>query len=156
MADKKRGVAETVRAAVEPVAEEHGLVLWDVLFVKEGPSWFLRLIIDKPGGVFLDDCETLSRAVDPIIDELDPTDLEYFLEVSSPGLGRALRTDSHLAAYRDMPIVCRLYSPHDGSRELRGLLGAFDSETVTLTVDGQSLSLPRQNIASMKADDDDF
>lgn len=156
MADKKRNVAETVREAVEPVAVQQGLTLWDVLFVKEGPSWFLRLIIDKPGGVFLDDCETLSQAVDPIIDELDPTDLEYYLEVSSPGLGRVLRTDDHLAAYKGLPVVCRLYSAHDGAREWRGLLGGFDNDTITLTVDGESVLLPRQNVASIKADDDDF
>ena len=155
MADKKLNIAATVQNAVEHVAPPLGLDLWDVLFIKEGPSWFLRLIIDKPGGVSLDDCEAFSRAVDPIIEELNPTEIEYFLEVSSPGLGRALRTDEHLKAYEGKPVVAKLYQPLDGEREFSGNLKSYDKETITIeTSAGGVKTLSRQDIATLKADDD--
>ena len=154
MSEKKAGVAERVQTAAKPVAESMGLVLWDVLFVKEGPSWFLRIIIDKQGGVSIDDCEKLSRALDPVIDELDPTELEYYLEVSSPGLGRQLRTDGHLAAYRGREIVVKLYTPCEAGREFSGTLRDFDGESITVCVDGKDLRLERKNTAAVKADDD--
>lgn len=155
MAPKKVNTAEAVREAVRPVAESMGLVLWDVVFVKEGPSWFLRITIDKPGGVFIDDCEKLSRAVDPLIDEIDPAEKEYYLEVTSPGLGRTLRTDDHLAAYIGKAVKIRLFKTNaDNIRELDGALSAFDAAEITIQQDNGKTILSRKDIADVKADDD--
>lgn len=152
---KKTNLTESVRLAATPVADRMGLVLWDVLFVKEGPSWFLRLFIDKEGGVTIDDCEAFSRAVDPIIDELDPIETEYCLEVSSPGLARELRTDAHLAAYVGKEVRIRLYKKNDaGVKEAAGELAAFDGETVSLAADGGTLQFRRSDVAAIRADDD--
>ena len=152
---KKSSLTESVREIAAPVAAKMGLVLWDVLFVKEGPSWFLRLILDKEGGVTIDDCEAFSRAVDPQIDELDPTDVEYYLEVSSPGLGRELRTDTHLKAYIGQPVRVRLYKKGPaGEKEMEGTLAGFDDENLTLDVQGETFHLMRSNIARVRADDD--
>ncbi len=155
MAEKKLNIASTVQNAIEHIAPPLGLGLWDVVFVKEGPSWFLRLIIDKPGGVSLNDCEAFSRAVDPVIEEINPTEIEYYLEVSSPGLGRALRTDEHLNAYEGKPVVAKLYQMLEGEREFAGNLRAFDKEAIIIeTGGGGTITLARQDIATLKADDD--
>ncbi len=152
---KTKGVAEAVRKIAEPIAEEKGLTLWDVSFQKEGPSMILRLIIDKPGGVFIDDCESLSRAVDPLIDDANLIECEYSFEVSSPGLMRELRTDAHLAAYTDKKIAVKFYKPDaDGNKELFGVLSSFDAEKLTISAESGEKTLMRNDIASVKADDD--
>jgi ribosome maturation factor RimP len=155
MAKKKAGVAESVRALAEPVVQSMGLELWDVLFVKEGPSWVLRIIIDSPGGVFIDDCERVSRAVEPLIDELDPVEREYCLEVSSPGMGRALRTDGHLKAFEGRDVKLRLYSAAEGGgRGFCGRLAGFDASGITLEIGGEARVFARGDIAGIYADDD--
>lgn len=152
---QKKNTAEAVREVAQPVAASMGLVLWDVVFVKEGPSWFLRLLIDKPGGIFIDDCERLSRAVDPLIEQLNPTDQEYFLEVSSPGLARTLRTDAHLNAYIGKAIkIKRYHADADSQREFFGSLCEFDAESITLKTETETIQVKRNDIADIKADDD--
>lgn len=151
---KKQNVSDIVYEAVLPEVEKLGLFLWDVFYVKEGPSWVLRVTIDKPGGVFIDDCEALSRAIDPIIDELDPTEEEYCLEVTSPGLGRVLRTERHLDFYIGKPVVIKLYNAIDGFKELAGSLVSYTGSEIVLENDGTGKTVSRQNIASFKADDD--
>ena len=155
MGNKKLSIVEAVRGIAQPAADSLGLTLWDVVFVKEGPSWFLRITIDKPGGVFIEDCEQLSRAVDPLIEEQDLTEHEYYLEVTSPGLGRALRIDGHLAAYSEKPVWLKLYkADSDNNREFFGTLGAFDADTLTLKTEQGEIVFTRKDIASIKADDD--
>lgn len=153
---KKANVAEAVSEIVAPVAEQMGLVLWDIVFVKEGPSWFLRITIDKDGGVFIDDCENFSRAVDPLIDELNPTELEYYFEVSSPGLGRVLRTDEHLKAYIDKEVAVKLYKPNEnGIKEAGGKLIGFDADSITIECqDSKQEIFKRPDVGVIKADDD--
>ena len=87
---KERKATDIVEELARPICEQQGLILWDVTFEKEGPDWFLRIYIDKEGGVFIEDCENLSRTVDPMIDEADPISQGYWLEVSSAGLGRKM------------------------------------------------------------------
>ncbi len=151
----KKNTAAAVAEIALPVAEQLGLTLWDVQFVKEGPSWFLRIIIDKPGGIFIEDCETMSRAVDPLIDALDPTEHEYYLEVSSPGLGRALRTDAHLEAYLNKPVVVKLIRADEtGAREHAGTLLSYTADDLALTQDAGTRRFERKLIQNIKADDD--
>ena len=137
-----------------PAAEELGLSLWDVQFQKEGTSWFLRLIIDKPGGVFIDDCERLSRAVDKLLDETDPIEQSYFLEVSSPGVTRELTREEHYKAMAGRPVVVRLIRPRDGVREFRGELKGLIGGSAVIIKDEQELSFAKGEIARINLDDD--
>lgn len=150
---KKINIAETVAAVARPAAEELGLTLWDTAFVKEGPGWFLRVTIDKPGGIFIEDCEKLSRAIDPLVDAL-PIEQEYCLEVTSPGLGRVLRTEAQLQAYRERGVKIKLYTDAGQGREFFGLLTAFDAEALTLKTEDGERSFKRADISRIRADDD--
>ena len=96
------------------MVEGLGYTLWDVEYVKEGSEWYLRVTIDSPSGITIDDCERVHRAIDPVIDEHDPIENAYHLEVSSPGIERVLRTDAHLAAFAGEEVEVRLYAAVDG------------------------------------------
>ena len=106
-----KNIAETVRLLVAPVAEELGLLLWDVEFVKEGARRILRVTIDHEDGITIDDCERMHRAIDPVLDEADPIDTAYDLEVSSPGIERDLRTDAHIDASVGEIVDLRFFAP---------------------------------------------
>lgn len=100
MAEKKKGsTTEIVRALAEPLAKELGLIIWDVTFTKEGADWYLRIFIDKEGGVGIDDCVDLTHAINPVLDSEDPIPQEYTLEVSSPGINRKLHRPEHFEAF---------------------------------------------------------
>lgn len=155
MALKKKEIIAAVAEAAAKEAERFGLEIWDVEYVKEGPAYVLRIYIDKPGGVFISDCEDLSRAVDPFIDSLDMPDDDYTFEVSSPGLGRNLRTDAHLSKYMGEPVRVRLIRPDEtGEREFIGPLRRFDRETVTLAAESGEKTLYRSAAAFIKLMDD--
>ena len=107
-------ITETVRQFAEPVVQAHGCSLWDVEYVREGADWFLRLYIDKPGGVDINDCEAISRAVDPILDEKDPIPDSYSFEVCSAGLERVLKRPGDFEQFMGSMVLVRLYQPKDG------------------------------------------
>ena len=113
---KNTSVAETVRLLAEPVAESLGLWIWDVEFVKEGARRVLRITVDSEEGVGIEDCERLHRAIDPILDEADPIEEQYYLEVSSPGLERELKNEDHIYACEGWDVEVRLYAPLNGSK----------------------------------------
>ena len=119
---KNASVAETVRSLAEPIAEELGVWIWDVEFVKEGARRVLRITIDSEEGVDIDDCEKMHRAIDPVLDEADPIEEQYYLEVSSPGLERELKNADHIYACEGWDVEVRLYAPIDGSKIFRGVL----------------------------------
>ena len=125
-------ITETVRQFAEPIVTAQGCSLWDVEYVREGGDWFLRLYIDKDGGVDIQDCEAISRAMDPILDERDPIPGAYHFEVCSAGLERALKTPAHFAACLGQDVLVKLYRPRDGAREFTGVLKAYDGGTVTI------------------------
>lgn len=114
------GAAAVCRALAEPLAQRLGLRIWDVRFVKEGADWYLRVFIDREGGVSIDDCVDLSRLLSPALDEADPIDRSYCLEVSSPGVERELTRPEHFEAYMGRPVTVRLIRPRDGQREFAG------------------------------------
>ena len=122
MAKNAKSVAETVRALAEPLAEEIGCWIWDVEYVKEGARRVLRITIDSEEGVDINQCEALHRAIDPLLDEADPIEEAYYLEVSSPGVERELRTDEHLEACEGWNVEVKLYAPMDGQKLFRGVL----------------------------------
>lgn len=116
-----RTTQRVIQLVKEPI-EALGLKLWDVRFVKEGASWYLRIFIDKEGGVTIDNCTDVSHAVDPILDEADPIDTSYYLEVCSPGLGRELRSEEHFKAFIGSEINITLYKAENGVKSFRGTL----------------------------------
>jgi len=125
-------VTDTVAALARPVVEDQGCTLWDVEYVKEAGEWFLRLYIDKPGGVGIDDCEAVSRPVSDLLDQADPIQGSYTFEVSSAGLERVLRRPEHFAACMGQKVDVKLYRPLEGSREFTGLLEDYRDGAVTV------------------------
>ena len=152
---KGKNTVRVVTEAVAPIAEQMQLTLWDVLYLKEGPSWFLRIVIDRPGGVSMQNCEDLSRAIDALLDELDPCEQEYFLEVSSPGLGRILRTDKHLAAYTGQSVRLKLYRADENqSRTVTGTLIEYNTSDLILETETERRTLSRRQVSEIRANDD--
>ncbi len=144
-------VTESVREFAQPIVESLGCTLWDVEYVREGGEWFLRLYIDRDGGVSIDDCEAVSRAVDPVLDERDPIPDSYNFEVSSAGLDRALRTPEHFALCMGRDVDVRLYRPKDGAKELTGRLTGYDEAgRVTLECAGKSVTLEKAEVAQVR------
>ena len=120
--------AQRVEALVRPTVEGMGLRLWDVVFEKEGPDWYLRILIDRDGTMDTDTCAEVSHALDPILDEADPIDQSYYLEVGSPGLGRKLTRPEHYEALKGQKVRAKLIRPNaDGVRELSGILTGRDA-----------------------------
>jgi ribosome maturation factor RimP len=139
MAGKTRShdYAEAAERILAPIAEANGVRIYDVEYVKEGSEYFLRAYIDRDGGVTIGDCENVSRALSDALDGADPIPDAYTLEVSSPGLGRSLTKDRHFSQSIGAEVELKLYKPRDDTKqkEFRGILKAFDSDTVTVTVD---------------------
>jgi Uncharacterized protein conserved in bacteria len=151
MASRKGGVVSAVETIARPIAQALTLDLWDIEFVKEGATHYLRFYIDKEGGVTIDDCEAFSRAIDKELDRVDPIEQSYCLEVSSPGIERALTKDRHFEKYRGKPVTARLIRPDaQGRRELEGTLEAFDGETVTLMTASGAAEIKRSGAAYFK------
>lgn len=138
--------AERVYSLIRKTVEEQGVSLWDVRFVKEGTSWYLRIYIDKPDGITIDDCTNVSHAVDPIIDSADPIDVSYYLEVCSPGIERELTRPEHYAAMLGKKISVRLYKAKDGTKELTGLLKSSDKDGIVLDC-GEDTALTYKEIS---------
>lgn len=137
-----------------PIAEANNVEIYDVEFVKEGSEWYLRVYIDKEGGVNINDCEAVSRALSEELDRTDFIENGYILEVSSPGLGRTLKKDKHLQKSLLESVVIKTYKPIDGTKEFAGVLKAFDDLTITLgteqDTDPQDVVFKRTDIATIK------
>lgn len=143
-------ITQQIWALAEPVVQQHGCSVWDVEYVREGAEWFLRLYIDKDGGVDISDCEAISRAIDPILDEEDPIPDSYTFEVCSAGLERVLKRPSDFAAYLGADVLVKLYQPKNGSKELAGVLAGYDNGDVTITVGGQPILLKKPEVALVR------
>lgn len=152
----KKSTVSVVSELAKPVADELGLTLWDVRFEKEGSDWFLRILIDKPDGVGLEDCEAMSRRLDKLLDETDPIEQSYCLEVSSPGLGRELSKDWHFTYAIGQPVRLRLIRPLDGMRELTGTLLSFADGQLRLDTPQGERAVARTDCARIQINDDDF
>lgn len=139
-------VTEKVYSLIKETVEEQDVRLWDVTFVKEGASHYLRVFIDNDEGISIDDCTNVSHAIDPIIDEADPIDVSYYLEVCSPGIERELTRDEHFALMIGSPIKVKLFKAIDGVKEHSGILKSFDGEVVIQTESGE-LNFKRNEIA---------
>ena len=146
-----RKVVEAVSALAEPIAKEAGLSLWDVEYVKEAGTWFLRVYIDRDGGVSIDDCERVSRALDPQLDQLDVLTDRYTFEVSSAGAERQLKREGDFLQFLGHLVEVRLYRPVFGTKEHLGRLHAYAGGNVVLELDGgETRQFEKQDIAMVK------
>jgi ribosome maturation factor RimP len=146
---KKTNVAGEVEALLRPVVEGLGYALWDVVYRKVGADWTLTITIDSEEGISIDDCERVHRTIDPILDEADPIEDSYQLEVSSPGIEREIRTDVHIAACMGEEIDVRLFAPHEGKRAYTGILAGHADGSLTLQTAEGEVVLPRAAISHM-------
>ncbi len=145
-------VAEKVFSLIKETVEAQGVELWDVRFVKEGASHYLRVFIDKNEGISINDCTDVSHAIDPIIDEADPIDVSYYLEVSSPGLQRELSRPEHFEKMLGKAIKVKLFKALDGKKEFSGVLKAYDG-SVTLETDEGELNFEKGSVAKANLED---
>ena len=143
-------VTEQVAQFAEPVVQAHGCTLWDVEYVREGGEWFLRLYIDKDGGVDISDCEAISRAVDPILDEKDPVPDSYNFEVCSAGLERVLKRPGDFEQFLGSTVLVRLYKPVDGRKEVVGTLTGYEDGAVTVTVNDRPVRFEKNEVALVR------
>ena len=143
-------VTETVTALAAPIAAELGLELWDVEYIREAGQWFLRVYIDKDGGVSINDCEALSRALDPVLDEADPIPDSYVFEVSSAGAERELKRPGDFERFMGSGAEVRLYQPVNGSKSFVGTLSGYRDGDVTLTIAGKETTFKKAQIAQVR------
>lgn len=157
---KKRGnTAETVYALVKPLADNLNLEIWDVVYLKEGADWYLRVFIDKAEGISIDDCVDLTQELNPVLDKTDPVPNEYILEVSSPGINRKLTRPEHYEKYIGETLRVKLVRPlEDGRRILDGvLLSAESNGSFTLQIDEEtSVDFEKKECASVVLLEEDF
>ena len=139
----------TARLAA-PIVEEQGCSLWDVEYVKEAGTWYLRVLIDKEGGVNISDCEAISRAIDPILDEKDPIPDSYSFEVCSAGLERQLKRPSDFERFMGSSVTVRLYTAKDGAKEHTGILTGYDGGAVTIREAEQEKRFEKNEVAMVR------
>ena len=143
-------ITEQVAAFAQPVVEQLGCSLWDVEYVREGSEYFLRLYIDKDGGVDITDCEKISRAVDPILDAEDPIAESYHFEVCSAGLERALKRPGDFERFMGSPIMVKLYRPRNGLKEIPGVLRGYEEGRVTAECGKEMITFEKSEIALVR------
>jgi ribosome maturation factor RimP len=146
-----KNIAAVVREGITPTADALGYTLWDVEFLKEGSRRILRVTIDNEEGITIEDCEKMHRAIDPILDEIDPIEDAYDLEVSSPGIERDLRTTAHIDACIGERVEARFFAPFEGIKQLEGILvGREGEEIVCIEVNGEEKKFPRSAISKLQ------
>lgn len=143
-------ITDQVTAFAQPIVEEKGCTLWDVEYVREGSERFLRLYIDKAGGVSIDDCEAVARAVDPILDEKDPIAESYHFEVCSAGLERVLKRPTDFEQFMGSPVLIKLYRPRNGLKEIPGILRGYEDGKVTVEAGKETITFEKSELALVR------
>lgn len=143
-------ITEQVSQFSKPIVEANGCSLWDVEYVREGAERFLRLYIDKEGGVCIDDCEAIARAIDPILDEKDPIAESYHFEVCSAGLERALKRPSDFAQFMGSPVLVKLYRPKNGLKEIPAILRGYEDGRVTVEAGKETITFEKSEVALVR------
>ena len=145
-------ITELTAELAAPVIAERGCTLWDVEYVKEAGTWYLRVLLDKEGGVDSLDCEAVSRRLSDLLDEADPIEGSYTLEVGSAGAERALKRPGDFQRYLGSPVLVKLYRNQDGRKEFPGVLTGYDEATgdVTITVGKQEMTFAKKDIALVR------
>ena len=143
-------VTELVTKLAEPVVAEHGCSLWDVEYVREGSEYFLRLYLDKEGGVDINDCEAISRAMDPILDEADPISGSYHFEVCSAGLERVLKRPGDFERFLGENITVKLYRPRNGLKEIPCVLRGYNNGKLTVEAGKETITFEKSEVALVR------
>ena len=143
-------VTEIVAKIAEPVVQAHGCQLWDVEYVREGDQRFLRIFLDKETGVDINDCEAISRAVDPLLDEADPIAESYHFEVCSAGLERALKRPGDFERFMGSNITVKLYRPRNGLKEIPCVLNGYDNGKVTVTAGNETITFEKSEVSLVR------
>ena len=143
-------ISEIVTKMAEPVAAQLGLELWDVEYVREAGQWVLRIYVDKDGGVGIDDCEALSKALDPMLDEADPIPDSYVFEVSSAGAERELKRPRDFERFIGAGVEVRLYRAQDGSKTHIGTLTGYDNGAVSIQTAGTEHVFEKDQVAKVR------
>lgn len=149
MAKREEYEAKTEQI-VQPIVDANQFELVDVEYVKEGSNWYLRIYIDKQGGITIDDCEIVSRALSDILDVKDFIEDSYILEVSSPGLSRPLKKDKDFQRNLDKEVEIKLFKPFEKRKDYGGVLKTFDADTVTVEEEGKEIVFNRSDIALIR------
>ncbi|MBO5985169.1 MAG: ribosome maturation factor RimP [Lachnospiraceae bacterium] len=149
---KRESYEAKAEELLAPIVEKMGIEIYDVEYVKEGSEYYLRAYIDKEGGVNINDCEAVSRAFSDVLDEADPIEEAYVLEVSSPGLGRTLKKDRHLQKSIGQDVEVKLFKPLEGTKckEFEGELIRFDEKTITIRDDKTERTFERSAVALIR------
>lgn len=147
-----KNIAGKVKELLEGTVNELGYVLWDVEYVKEGAEWFLRITLDSEEGININDCEKVHMAISPMLDEADPIEGSYRLEVSSPGIERDLKNPMHYKACVGWDVEVRLFTAYDGRKVIKGILAGYDEENSVFNIDenGNMLSLEKNLVSKIK------
>lgn len=143
-------ITDIVTQLAKPVVEAQDCQLWDVEYVREGSDYILRVAIDKEGGVDISDCEAVSRALDPILDEHDPIPDRYQFEVCSAGLERALKRPEDFARFMGSPVTVKLYRPHNGLKEIPAILRGYDNGRVTIEAGNETITFEKSQVALVR------
>ena len=147
---KKEIYEQKAEALVAPIVEKYGFELVDVEYVKEGGNFYLRAYVDKPGGITVEDCETVSREFSDKLDEADFIDEAYIMEVSSPGLGRPLKKEKDFKRSLGEEVEIRTYRPINREKEFYGILTAYDENSVTIDCEGEEKIFQKADIALIR------
>ena len=147
---KRETYESKTEALLKPIAEEKGVEIYDVEYVKEGADWYLRAYIDKPEGVNIQDCENVSRALSDALDKDDFIEDAYILEVSSPGLGRTLKKDKHLEKSLGLEVELKTFKPIEKCKEFAGELKAFDADSITIETENGEMKFSRSDVALIR------
>lgn len=143
-------IKSAVEEMVKPFLDENGFELVDIEYVKEGSNWFLRVYVDKEGGIDIDDCGRVSEYLSGKLDENDPIPVAYFLEVSSPGAERPLKKPEDYRKAVGKHVFVTTYEPLNGKKEFEGLLEGFDGEVLTINLGKKTVSVPAEKLASAR------
>lgn len=150
----KQNTIQKVEEIVTPFAKALGLAIWDIRFAKEGSDWYLRIFIDKDGGISIDDCVDLTHAITKPLDEADPISQSYMLEVSSPGVERELTKDEHFEKYIGSPVMMRAIRAIDGVRDFNGILKSYENKKITVELQDKSvITIDKKDTSYVKLDD---
>jgi len=143
-------ITDLTAELARPVVEACGCTLWDVEYIKEAGSWYLRLYIDKEDGVSINDCEAVSRGVDPLLDEADPIQDPYTFEVSSAGADRPLKKPEHFEAFMGAEVDVKFYKAVNGQKNCTGILAGYEDGNVTLELGGETVTFDKKDIAFVR------
>ena len=145
----KKNIKDTVREAIEPTVTELGYRIWDVTYSKIGADYHLEITIDSDEGIGIEDCEKVHRAIDPIPDEADPIESFYYLDVSSPGLERELRTEEHILLSIGAAVEAKLFAAKDGAKSVTGKLVSFEDGRVVIENEVGMVELEKSEISKL-------